>query len=321
LQAHELGDRLLRAFSTINDPPSHGTVLPALAAQAIANAAGREFPAMITIWAARAAGQPSSVTVDAGATWLGLYLAAKILDDIQDGDAGLLPPDVPASTGTNLALALIFSALSCLSEPETCDPALYLQMAACTARSALRTIAGQQMGVEDTPDREHLLERAWQQAREKGGRPFALACRLGALSVGAAPEVVDGLEEFGQLLGEAVQALDDGLDLEKALPRELADPRQSLAGAYAFSVADDNDLAELHRHRYGIGAGDAGALAGMKAKLIEMGALRYLAVERSARVIKARALLARLGPRLEAAGLDRLSTVTEWLAPRAGRGA
>jgi len=91
LSGVELGSRLLRAFTVYGDPPSLEGPLPALAAQIVSGAASRDFPAMVTIWAAQATGQPNSATLGAGACWLGLYLAAKILDEIQDGDSSILP--------------------------------------------------------------------------------------------------------------------------------------------------------------------------------------------------------------------------------------
>ena len=313
MQADQLGARLARAFTDTDNPVLSGTALPALAAQAVASASGREFPAMITIWAAQAAGQPNSATLAAGAAWFGLYLAAKVLDDIQDGHVGLLPPETPAATGINVALALIFAAQSCLAETEDDDTALRLRLAACAGRYALQTVAGQQMGLEPAPDREHLLEYVWRQAGEKGGRPFAMACRLGALSVSASSEVTDGLEQFGMLIGEAVQATDDGVDLSKASSRELCDPLQSLATAYGFAVADDNDLAHLRLLTDESRRDEAGALDELKRKLVEMGALRYLAVETGVRMLRARSLLARLEPCLNADGRSRLWTLTDWL--------
>jgi hypothetical protein len=318
LRGVELGSRLLRVFAAYNDPPSLEGPLPTLAAQVVSGAAAREFPAMVTIWAAQATGQPNPATVNAGACWLGLYLAAKILDDIQDGDVGILPPDVPEATGTNLALALIFAAQSCLVDGADGGPARSVAMARAACAHSLRTIGGQQMGMLAPSSRDELLSRAWLQAHEKGGRPFALACCLGALSVGAREHVAAGLEAYGMVVGEAVQAIDDGLDVLKADPRELTNVSGSLALAYAHGVADGEDAAQLLALEAAIREGDASAPAALRDKLVQMGAIRYLTIEAMARVLRARSLLKQLEPELQPEGYEPLWRVTEWLEPMAG---
>ena len=309
----ELGSRLLRAFAPYDDPPSLEGPLPTLAAQVVSGVAARDFPAMVTIWAAQATGQPTIATVGAGACWLGLYLAAKILDDIQDGDESILPSTVSEATRTNLAAALIFAAQSCLLDCEVGVAARALSMARAVCAQSLRTIGGQQMGLVSAVTRDELLPRAWVQAHEKGGRPFALACRLGAESVDGPPATVAGLEEYGMVIGEAVQAIDDGLDVLKAAPRELANLGGSLALAYAFGVADAADTQELQALAEAVRQGEESVAGRMRDKLVQMGALRYLAIEAMARVLRARALLTEMEPRLQPDGYARLWRVTDWL--------
>lgn len=307
----------MRAFTTHGNPPSLEGPLPALAAQVVSGAAARDFPAMVTIWAAQAAGQPNHTTIDAGAAWMGLYLAAKLLDDIQDGDESILPSTVSEATRTNLAVALIFSAQSCLLECEPGSEARRISMAKAVCSHSLGVVAGQQMGLAAEIARDELLPHAWTQAHEKGGRPFALACRLGAESVDGAPAVIAGLEEYGLLVGEAVQAIDDGLDVLKAAPRELSSPGGSLALAFAFAVADSSDAGVLQMQAEAVRRGEPEAAAAMRDKLVSMGALRYLAAEAMTRVIRARALLAELRPKLGADGYASLYRVTDWLEPMA----
>ncbi|MHB0877963.1 MAG: polyprenyl synthetase family protein, partial [Anaerolineae bacterium] len=192
-----------------------------------------------------------------------------------------------------------------------------LSMARATCLHSLRTIGGQQLGMLPAASQEALLGRAWLQAHEKGGRPFALACWLGAESVGAPEAVATGLEEFGMVIGEAVQAIDDGMDVLKAAPRELTNIGGSLALAYAYGVADAEDLAALQRLECAVREGEEAAPAKMRDKLVGMGAVRYLTIEATARVLRARTLLRHLEGRLVPDGFERLWRVTEWLEPMA----
>lgn len=276
---------------------------------------------MVTIWAARTTGQPTPATLGAAAGWLGLYLAAKIIDDIQDGDATILPEDVPEPVRLNVALAFVFASQRCLAEAgEGESPHLALQMSRAAADYSLAVIRGQQLGWQAPPPAADGLEYAWQQARAKGGRPFALAFRLGAMSVGADPQVVEGLDRFGLELGEAVQAIDDAADVGEGKPADLLNVRGSLALAYAFAVADDDDRAELQRLIAAVEEGAVGAPRGLQAKLLSMGAARYLAVETAARILRAKAVLDELCPRLLPDGYARLRRLAEWLDPLSHRG-
>ena len=310
----------MRALRTPHAPPS-GESLPSLLAGVVSGAAAREFPAMLSVWAAQAAGQLTSLTWDAGACWLGLYLSAKIIDDVQDGEAGLFPAHIPSPMRINLALALLFSGQLCLAgQPQCPDSRERLALLAVTIAHSLEITQGQQFGLQPWHEGREPLGWAWWHAGEKGGRPLALACRLGAMSVAAASPVVDGLACYGQCVGEAVQAIDDAMDLVELRANDLVHGQSSLAVAYAFDVADQADRSDLTMLLDGIREGVAGALSATRDKLLAMGAARYLSVEATARVLRARGILEELNDALQPEGKALLWRATELLLPASAGG-
>jgi octaprenyl-diphosphate synthase len=81
-------------------------------------------------------------------------------------------------------------------------------------------------------------------ARGKTASLFACACRLGARSAGAAPEIVAAAGLFGERVGIAFQIVDDVLDLEgvphevgKRLGHDLAEGKTTLPMALALRGA------------------------------------------------------------------------------------
>jgi len=319
LDASALSARLLRALETHRTPPSSRDHLPSLAADVLSSAAARDFPAMFTIWAAQATGQPTSLTVDAAACWLGLYLAAKIIDDVQDREAGLLPASVAPATALNLGLTLVFASQRCLAEASSeSEAARRLELLRHTNAEALAVALAQQLAWQETEADDDLLVAAWQCAAGKGGRPFALAGWLGACSVGAAPDVAEALRRFGQLIGEAVQSVDDAMDLIEAKVSDFRSPRGSLAVAYGLRVADEGDRADLVRLLAGVRGEESGAAEAMRDRLLAMGAARYLSIETGVRVMRARALLDALGDKLRPDGRALLRRTTEMFESETG---
>ena len=287
-----------------------------LAARAIARACGRSFPAMLAIWAAQAAGQPTQLSFEAASAWLGLYIAAKILDDVQDGDASFAGEDVPTQTAINLGVALLFASQRIMvgGPTQPSEPTLRLALLREVAAVSLAVTQGQQSSWETTEDADPL-ESAWVAASAKAGLPLCLACRLGATSVRAPKRVVDGLGEFGRLLGEALQAMDDASGV---MARDFADLRLgsgSLAVAYGLSVAEGRDRDELN-HWLGTCRAGNGTAAARTYELLEgMGCLRYLGIEASARLRRARAALDGMADWLSDDGLAALRAVADSVDP------
>lgn len=306
----DVGESLLRAIALGPSPVAE--VLAPLVERAWKAAITRDFPVLLPLWSAQAVGQPTPLTLDVAAAWSGLYLAAKLLDDLQDGDPSILGPSTEAHTDLNVATALLFACCACLGREGGHEPTRGRLLVSEFARYGLAVTAGQERGahMDESAD---PLEWAWQVLSAKGGRPFSLACRAGALSAGAGGREATAMTEVGMCIGEMIQLLDDLIGLGGDDPADLR--TGSMALAYGLSVAEGADAEELAARLAEVRSGRREAVAGVYAKLQEMGADRYLRLEASARAVKARQLL--LDPTLNRAssGWTALADTVAWLDP------
>jgi geranylgeranyl pyrophosphate synthase len=178
---------------------------------------------------------------DLTAAWLLLYLAADLMDSVQDGDT---PDAWWAGRGSGAALSvatgLFFSASLALDRLH----ALELQKPAAAEvvkdfyRSFLHMSSGQHL---DLLNAQPSLEEYWEIAAAKSGVFFGLACRNGARLVINDQPRLDAFSRFGKNLGLLVQIRDDLEDL-MADPKDQADRRllatsRSLPVAYALDVS------------------------------------------------------------------------------------
>ncbi len=290
--------RIVRACGVEGCPGLPAAAQLELLSGLLQRATRKEWPAMLTVWAAQAAGQPTALTLDAAAAWFALYLCARILDDLQDGDSLLLGPEVPTAQALNLAVGLLFAAQRCLSEGQD-GVRERLRMLLLSAQVGLCAVAAQVAPAAG-------LEGAWAVARAKGGGPYGLAARLGAISVGAESAVEEGLAAFGAALGEALQAIDDALGVLHREAADLAPGNCSLAVAYGLAVAEGAErealVDGLARHRQG-----EGEVAEEVFGLLEtLGAPEYLGVAAQSALQRALAALAPISEQLRSEGRERL---------------
>ncbi|MGI6207165.1 MAG: polyprenyl synthetase family protein [Anaerolineae bacterium] len=312
--------RLLDAV-TAGCLPEQGNAIPSsenglvhLAREAWQRAITRDFPVLLTVWAADAVGSSSGVVLDAAAAWSGLYLAAKLLDDLQDGDPGILGGDASPATVLNLATGLVFAAHGCLTgDADSDSSSIRLRLAGEFSRYSLQVAEGQELGLQTPPEGEAVLAWAWDVLRKKGALPFALACRAGAIA-GEAPEsAVEVMTELGRCIGEAVQLMDDALGLRA---RDVADIRSvAIPLAYGLSVADDEDSRSLTDLAGAVHAGNLEAVEPLCLLLERMGAMRYLSIGAAASIARARSLLSSPSVRVPSAGAQALAGVVDWLDP------
>jgi len=261
--------------------------------------------------------QPTSLTLDAAAGWLALYVAAKLIDDLQDGDDSILGGDVPPAAVTNVALALIFASQRCVAgHPGEGNSSERARLQGVISEACLQIVAGQQMTILPDADGDPL-RMSWHVARAKAGIPLSLACRLGSMSVGAAGDVVEGLARYGGCIGDAMQAMDDASGVVRRELSDLASRTGSLAVAYGFSVAEGDDRALLETLWRRLKRGDVQVAEQVWRVLENMGCLRYLSIAATRRTLEARRILARLGGRLRPEGKVKLLGVAEWVDPTA----
>jgi len=137
---------------------------------------------LLPILCCEAAGGDEDQATAIAAAWFLLYLAAKVLDDVEDDDTHLTPwSAIGAPQAINAATGLIFvSQLALARLPRMgADRELALFLLEDFNRTTLRMCAGQHA---DLTEGSHLpLERCLSIAGAKSGEFFALACRAGAL--------------------------------------------------------------------------------------------------------------------------------------------
>ncbi len=308
-----IGQRLLAALADVPSPCP--AVLLPLAERAWQKAIVRDFPVMLPVWSAQVAGSPADLTIDAAAAWAGLYLAAKLLDDLQDGDPCILGPATEMHTALNLATGLLFASGTCLAGRGDGQSGLRNALARRFYRQGLEVAAGQELGMlyDQATD---VLDWAWKVLIAKGGRPFSLACSAGALSAGAPEATAAVLAEVGQCIGEMVQLLDDLIGMQSADARDVAS--HSMPIAFGLSVMEGDDEQELKALLGAARSGATGAVTSLFGKLEEMGAVRYLRIEASARALRARELLESSCLDRHSAGWVALGATIDWLDPVTG---
>lgn len=306
----EVGESLLAVLAAA-PAPCPDVLLP-LASRTWQAAITRDFPVLLPLWSAEAVGTPNRLTLDVSAAWAGLYLAAKLLDDLQDGDPSILGHDLKPHTSLNLATALIFASGVCLSRVGSGDTDLSQSLVQESNLHGLEVTAGQELGARPEQD-DKLLEWSWQVLSAKGGRPFALACRVGALSAGAGPEATAALADVGQCIGEMVQLIDDLLGMDSGDVSDVASC--SMPVAFGLSVMEGEDAEELPALLDRVRTGEAEATPHLFAKLRDMGADRYLRIEASAKALRARQALSVEGLDRQSAGWAALEAAITWLDP------
>jgi competence protein ComQ len=168
--------------------------------------------------------------------WRLLYTAAKMLDDVEDGDLTTWRGIGP-SQAINAATSLIFAAQLALSRLCELGVSEKLTLTICEDfnSTSLRICLGQHA---DLTEENPSIERYFQIVASKSGEPFALACRAGAPLGTRNPERVAHYSEFGYNLGVIIQIMDDFEGIWNIRCRsDLVIGKRALPIIYAISVA------------------------------------------------------------------------------------
>lgn len=256
-----------------------------------------------------AGGDPQQAE-ELAAAWVLLYLAAHIMDGVQDGD-----PPLPwwAQHGPGMALntatGLYFSASLLLSQmqsrPELGEGARIV--AEDFYRRFLVMCSGQHADlVAPRPD----LAQFWRMAEAKSGAFFAMACWGGARLAGASGEQLRAYEIFGTHLGLLVQIADE---LAEILPPaaggaygQLAGMGRSLPVLYALDVLTEADQKRL-LVLLDAAPRDAAAAASALSMLDDCGAGKYIRTEQARHLYQAQHALQAANPAQPA--FDELASI------------
>jgi len=198
----------------------------------------------------QAAGGDPNWALDITGAWYLFYIAADIMDDVEDQDVS--EPwwaDFGPGGAINAASGLYFSASGILQN-------LYLQKGISTQAAAeivryfhssfLVMCSGQH---RDLVTRSPGLNEYWEIALAKSGTFFGLACRSGA-RLGTSDQIrLEGFEGYGIHLGALIQIMDDLEDLNALKTANSAELQitnyHSLPVAYSLEVLPPAQKARL----------------------------------------------------------------------------
>ncbi len=232
------------------------------------------------------------------AAWQLVRLAAKLLDDVEDGE-------ITSRRGAtvNIATALLFTAhlvLNRLAVPaKRVGDELQLAM--------LRAAGGQHTDLQmQRSDITALDPDSWLAiARAKSGELFGWATWAGAYVAAGTEAALDAYREYGACLGVLLQVADDFNGIWRPDgASDLAVGRVSLPICYARLVAQGQAREDLSRILYAAAEGVPDAEREGQQALTDLGAQDYLTVPARSQRWLARQALKRAGCR--SPGRDRL---------------
>ena len=258
----------------------------------------------LPLLACYAAGGSPQAAVPVAAAWRALTIAAKMLDDVEDGDVARLDasPTAPARV-VNLSTGFIAASTLALSRLPS---DLRQELSVAFSRTILEMAGGQHV---DITQRETLDLAAYARVMAaKSGSFFALATRAGARCATTDAQAVTQLEQFGFNVGILVQIRDDLKDL-RTVDRDqaVAVDRCSLPILYALEVATPATREQLDR-LLALAPTDREAETKIQQIVVDLGGELYLLAELIR--YRRRALTA-----LQSAGLDECARgpLGEWL--------
>jgi geranylgeranyl pyrophosphate synthase len=194
-------------------------------------------------------GRPES-TREVSAAWLLLYIAAHLVDSVEDGD----PIDEIKALGgpgsaINVANGFFLSAAMILNELSFGDQTKRIahKIRSDFYNTILIMTSGQHRDINYP---QLSLEQWWQVAEAKSGSFFSLACRSGAQFGTQEPEKINAYSDYGFHLGMMLQIRDDIDDLKLLMEEGTSDLpaniQRSLAFSYAMEVLPDKDKSQLN---------------------------------------------------------------------------
>ena len=211
------------------------------------------------------------------AAWQLIQLAAKLFDDIEDGDAIQRIAD-----STNLATGFLFAAHAALDRMVDYGVSLEQchRVKVGLHRACLCACAGQDADFQaryslDPPDPDGWLEIAGR----KSGELFAWACQAGGIVADVDETVQTYLWEYGLRLGTLVQIADDFNGIwGSAGEIDLLNGQWTLPIIYACYVADPVEKKTLDSLIKSAAQGNREAAINAQAKISALGAQKFILV-------------------------------------------
>ncbi len=246
---------------------------------------------LLPLWACQAASGKSSQAIPVLAAWRLLRLAAKLLDDLADGDSACT-----SAEAIGLATGYLFLAPLALGElsKHGVSPAKTEQLTMALQGTALRACAGQYGEIAQSSP---IDPAGWLDiARSKSGEPCAWAAWAGALVSGAAQRKLSAFRDYGLHLGILLQVADDFGGVWQPTDRgDLRSGHLNLACCYAGLVASGEQRVLLEGLLQLTRQGNVEAESQLQDALTNLGSQVYLLVVANEHRQKARAALQKIG--------------------------
>jgi len=209
------------------------------------------------------------------AAWQLIQLAAKLIDDIEDGDTTQRIADA-----TNLATGFLFTAYVALDQ--LIDYGVSLEQShrvkvglnqACLLACAGQDVEFQARYALDPPDPDGWLEIA----RWKSGKLFAWACQAGGIVADVDETIQTDLWEYGLRLGTLVQIADDFNGIwGPAGEIDLLNGQLTLPVIYACYVANSMEKKALDTLIRSAAQGNRQAAINARQKISALGAQKFI---------------------------------------------
>ena len=216
-------------------------------------------------------GQAASVC----AAWRLSRFAAKLFDDVEDGDVSDRRAEV-----INLAVGLVFAAQLVAQKlaEQGVAPERAQEAGQALSRACLVACGGQSADLGAVQGDTPVDPDAWLEiAAAKSGALLGWAAWAGALVAGAGEQALAFYRHYGSRLGVLLQIADDYNDVWHPNGKgDLAAGRPSLALAYGLSVASAEQGDRLQALLDSARQGDVEATAQARQALTDLGAQAFL---------------------------------------------
>jgi geranylgeranyl pyrophosphate synthase len=191
--------------------------------------------------------------VPVGAAWRLFRLAAKLIDDVQDGDAG---EDAAETLNSGVALTFFAQLVLQTLTKEDVSPDRVRRLCQALAGAGLVASAGQHADISG----EQLDPDRWLEVAEaKSGALLGWGSWAGAFVARAEPDVAQAYLDYGRNLGVLLQIADDYNDIWGSERAETAVGANILPVVYALSVSDAPERARLRTLLADVRKGSSGA--------------------------------------------------------------
>lgn len=223
-----------------------------------------------------ACGGNASKVLPATVAWQLLRLAAKLFDDIEDGEV-----ERGRAEATNLATGILFVAQSALQRlpQKPSQVALETQYRIVNKfnRACLFACAGQHEDLAGQVNFSLLDPDSWIKATHaKSGELLGWAAWAGAMVAGAQESIASSYYDFGIHLGILLQIADDFGDFwGRKNPKDLQSGRITLPASYMLDVSDEVGRRQIVDMVRRSGLGDQDAQESLLRSSIELGAQKY----------------------------------------------